>query len=366
MDDVREQIAAEAARLLLRGKERDFAAARKRAARWLKRRRLRREEIPSNQEIQVQLYALAGVMAAERDPATLAQMRQFAAQVMDVLAPLAPRCAGAVVGGSLTAGAEILLAVQGSVDDVHARLRAAGFRCRSVPKPEPSESPASRRDRDLESGPSECLGVIRLQCGFPTEIHVYDDAPPNAPGWVSRSELQSLIDEQPAEFAFPTDEHPEAFDVFRMLLEPLARVELDPLTHPEGDALYHSLQVFELGRHERPYDEEFLLACLLHEVGRAINPRHPVLSGLDALGTLITERTRFLIEQRPVAAQYLRTGECPRSLRKSEHFEDALLLARCDRDGRVPGAPVGTLDEALDYIAGLEAEWDEPDETEGT
>jgi hypothetical protein len=234
---------------------------------------------------------------------------------------------------------------------VQSRLRDNGFRTKT-----------SEVSEDFGSLPRDSppRAVIRLECGFPIEVRVYEGAVPEQSGWITRSDLQDLVDQQPNEFEFPTDEHPEAFDVFRMLLEPLARVELDPLTHPEGDALYHSLQVFELGRHERPYDEEFLLACLLHEVGRAINPRHPVLSAIDALGTLITERTRFLIEQRPVASHYLRTGECPRSLRKSEHFEDAVLLARCDRAGRVPGATVGTLDEALEYIAGLESEWDEP------
>ena len=45
--------------------------------------------------------------------------------------------------------------------------------------------------------------------------------------------------------------------------------------HPEGDVLYHSLQVFELARDELPYDEEFLLAALLHDVGKAIDPQRP-------------------------------------------------------------------------------------------
>ena len=50
-----------------------------------------------------------------------------------------------------------------------------------------------------------------------------------------------------------------------------------------SDALYHSLQVFELAREERPYDEEFLLAALLHDVGKAIDPHDHVATGVEAL-----------------------------------------------------------------------------------
>jgi len=348
--DLREQIAAEAARLLLRGKEQDFAAARKRAARWLRRKRLRREEMPSNAEIQVQMYALSGVMSAERDPATLSQMRHFAAELMELLAEFVPRCSGAVTGGAVTAGAEIVLDVAGRVDDVRARLQSARLPARPA-----------MESNGAGGSPDAPAAVLRFKHGFPVEVRVHEQVIPSQPGRWTADDLRVAVRESPTATECPDDKHPDAFDVFRMLLEPLARVNLDPETHPEGDALYHSLQVFELGRQERPYDEEFLLACLLHDVGWAINPRHPVLSGIDALGTLITARTRFLIEQRPVAGHYLRTGECPRSLRKSEHFEDVLLLARCDRDGRVPGARVCTLDEALDAIAALSDEWEEPE-----
>jgi hypothetical protein len=43
-------------------------------------------------------------------------------------------------------------------------------------------------------------------------------------------------------------------------------------------------------------------------------------------------------------------------LRQSDDFDDLLLLAECDRAGRVPGAVVGSLDEALDFLQNLEAE----------
>ncbi|MGH7200070.1 MAG: HD domain-containing protein [Planctomycetaceae bacterium] len=233
---LREAIAAEAARLLLRGEESDYLAARKRAARWLSRKRLPPEDLPTSAEIQSQLYALAGLFSEEASPA--------------------------------------------------------------------------------------------------------DDA---------------------ADAALPAEEgyHPDTLAVFRMLLERLESVNLDPIKHPEGDALYHSLQVFELGRLERPYDEEFLLACLLHDVGLGIDRRHAIPAALVALAGLVTERTLLLIERLPDGGEYLKTGRMPRSLRRSEHFDDLVLLAKCDRDGRVRGAAVCEVEDALDYIAGLGSAWDE-------
>ena len=58
--------------------------------------------------------------------------------------------------------------------------------------------------------------------------------------------------------------------------DPSARRDLEAWLNrlvPEGDALYHSLQVFALASDRLPYDEEFLTAALLHDVGKAINPQ---------------------------------------------------------------------------------------------
>lgn len=349
-EELREQIAAEAARLLLRGKEQDFAAARKRAARWLKRRRLHRDEIPSNQEIQVQLYALSGLMASERDPMLRAQMQHWVGQLMLALGPAPCLWLAPPEETPLAAGHELRVCVAGEQTLIRQQLLACGYATRVVPV-----------TAEVGAG----CWQLRIEGQFPCEIYGYASEAQFPAHTDARScaDLQTAAIEQPvAPYEPVDDEHPDAYGVFQMLLEPLARVQLPAHSHSEGDALYHSLQVFELGREQRPYDEEFLLACLLHDVGLAINPRHPVLSALDALGTLITDRTRYLIEQRPVAAIYLQTGECPRNLRRSPDFEEVVLLARCDRDGRVAGAQVGTLDEAFAYLESLASEWDEPDE----
>lgn len=368
-DDLRSQIAAEAARLMLRGKEADFAAARKRAARWLKPRKLRREDMPSHQEIQVQLYALSGLMASERDPMLRAQLRHWVHQVLVALTPHPAVWIDELSDTRLASGAEVLIEVRGDREAVRQQLTAAGFDPRPIREPitagavssTTASTTAAARPRTDVARVDTDIWEFRLKGQFPCVVRGTTGAVPlpGSPQVCSLDQLQQELTAAPVPAYEPADdEHPDSFAVFQMLLEPLARVQWPSTAHPEGDALYHSLQVFELGKQERPYDEEFLLACLLHDVGYGINPRHPVLSGLDALGSLITERTRYLIEQRPVGSQYLLTGECPRALRKHPDFDDVTLLARCDRDGRVPGAVVPTLEEAFAYLENLEAEWE--------
>ena len=154
-----------------------------------------------------------------------------------------------------------------------------------------------------------------------------------------------------------TSERPDPYALFRMLLLPLEDVKGSPVYHPEGDVLYHSLQVFELARDHRPYDEEFLLAALLHDVGKGIDRGNHVEAALSALDGLITERTRFFIAHHMDAHDY-RTGKLGargrRELEAAEDFEDLMLLRQLDDEGRVPGAVVCTLDEALEYLRELE------------
>ncbi|MBX6313439.1 MAG: HD domain-containing protein [Isosphaeraceae bacterium] len=154
-------------------------------------------------------------------------------------------------------------------------------------------------------------------------------------------------------------DHVDRFTIYKMRLEPLAAIKQNPKYHPEGDALYHSLQVFGLAREARPYDEEFLLAALLHDVGKAIDPHDHVAAGLEALRGTITERTAWLIEHH---MDLLAHRDRPLSLRarkaleESEYYEDLVLLRDLDDAGRVPGAQVDTIDQALAYLRGLEAE----------
>ena len=155
------------------------------------------------------------------------------------------------------------------------------------------------------------------------------------------------------------EDHVDRFELYRLLLRPLESVKQSPKYHPEGDALYHSLQVFELAREERGYDEEFLLAALLHDVGKAIDPSDHVAAGLQALEGTITERTETLIALHMDALAYRQGTLGARArlrLEQSEEFEDLMLLRELDTRGRQPGAIVCELEEALEYIRELAEE----------
>jgi hypothetical protein len=148
----------------------------------------------------------------------------------------------------------------------------------------------------------------------------------------------------------------DRFEVYRALLAPQEHVRLDPRRHPEGDALYHSLQVFALAREELPYDEEFLLAALLHDVGKAIDPLDHVNAGLAALEGHVTERTAWLIENHSRGQAIFDGTIGARALRRlsaDESYDELRLLAQCDRAGRQRGAEVPELDEALTYLQDL-------------
>ncbi len=180
-----------------------------------------------------------------------------------------------------------------------------------------------------------------------------------------REELEALVAAGGAS-AMPSMNAAPAVDRFRhfqLLMQPLEKVQQSRKTQPEGDVLYHSLQVFDLARAELPYDEEFLLAALLHDVGKGISPENHVVAGLEALEGLISERTAWLIAHHP-DAQALREGKLgmrsERRLQTSEDFEELMLLAKCDRHGRKVGVPVPDLEDALGYLRDLEKDCGDP------
>ncbi len=170
------------------------------------------------------------------------------------------------------------------------------------------------------------------------------DAPPEPEGDQPAASLAETVDR---------------FAVFRLRLAPLENVKLDPTTHPEGDALYHVLQVFHQAREARPYDEEFLLAALLHDVGRATAAKDHAAAAVDALRGAVSDRTLWLIAHHEDLApdRYARLGaKQRREIDESEYADDLKLLRECDDAGRETGVDVESIEEALAYIRDLEGE----------
>ena len=153
----------------------------------------------------------------------------------------------------------------------------------------------------------------------------------------------------------------DRFDQIAAIVGTLASVRQDPVRHPEGDALEHSLQVFDLVHEECGYDEELLTAALVHDVGKSIDRRNHLAAGIEALGELITPRTRWLVESLEAATAHADGTLGHRARQRLEAHPDrdaALLLATADRRGRVRGYDAPSLDEAIGILRSLAAESD--------
>lgn len=358
-DKLRRQIIFEAARLMYTRQETEYYQAKRKASRRLSRTRIKPADLPSNAEIRDEIQRFTYLYEGDARFDNLREMRLSAWNMLRLLRAYKPRLIGSVLTGHVRHGSDIDIHVfSSSIAAVTQTLDDAGLFY-------DVEHKHVRKD-----GEERLYTHIHVHDRFPIELTCYaaDQAHVVMRSSItgkpmeraSLAELEQLLRE-----AYPDldlDEEPsqveiegqlDRFQVYRMLLLPLEKVVQGRQHHPEGDALYHSLQVFELARGLEPYDEEFLLAALLHDVGKAIDPFDHVTTGLEALEGFITPRTEWLIEQHMEAHKVLDGSIGARSRRRLQQHPDyelLMVLCRCDRDGRVAGAIVPDLDEALEHI----------------
>lgn len=120
------------------------------------------------------------------------------------------------------------------------------------------------------------------------------------------------------------------------LLEALDGVEQDPFWHPEGDALFHSLQVYDHARSETQ-DRELWAAALLHDVGKGLDSPHEA-EGERLLRDSMPERVTWLVRHH---LDLLRDpSRTRRRLRGTARLRDLEQLRRWDEAGRDPSALV--------------------------
>jgi predicted nucleotidyltransferase len=360
LSKLRRQIAWEAARLMYQRQESEYFQAKQKAARRIYRGWVKPSELPSNAEIRDQVQAMARLFEGAARTDRLRDMRLEGLRMMTILRSFRPRLIGSVMTGHIRKGSDIDIHVfSDSVEAITSALDYEGM----VYDVE--------RKKVVKHGEERRFIHIHVQERYPIELTVY---PTSQKSYVFKSsitgkaierasinELEQFLqreypgidlEESLAEVAAAID----CYQLFESVLLPLENVKQSPKYHPEGDALYHSLQVFDLACDELPYDEEFLLAALLHDVGKAIDPQDHVAAGLEALEGFITPRTTWLIENHMLAQQVLDKTlgfRARKRLAQSEDYDELLLLANCDREGRQPGVVAPELDEALDYLREL-------------
>lgn len=108
--DLRQEIAAEAARLIAEHGIEDYALAKRKAAERLGAH-LAKAALPSNEEIQAQLLEWQRIFEPDVSGDRLALRRRVAADVMVLLEPFRPRLVGSVLDGTATAHGQIELHV---------------------------------------------------------------------------------------------------------------------------------------------------------------------------------------------------------------------------------------------------------------
>ena len=342
----------------------EYYTAKEKAAKRIYKGWIKPADLPTNAEIREQVQTLARLHEGQQSHhQRLLEMRLRAVWWMRRLTEFHPKLLGSVLTGSVREGSDI---------DLH--VFAANPHSITVQLDDLGIFYELQRKRIKKSGEERVFTHIHVRDQFPVELTVYH---PSYLGFRFRSsitnkaieraglaEVERLIalehDVDAAAQAVQLSEmdmHPDRFAVFLALLIPLENVRQNLKYHPEGDALFHSLQVFGLARDQMPYDEEFLLAALLHDVGKAIDPDDHVSAGLEALDGFISERTAWLIGQHMESHKiHDRTIGARRRKRLAAHpwFEDLCTLGECDRAGRTPGAEVDEPEAALDYIEQIE------------
>lgn len=358
---LRHAIAFDAARLMYDRVESEYFTAKLKAAKRLTRGYVKPADLPSNAEIRDLIQMFARTHEGDKRTDNLKAMRLVALAMMHRLRRFRPRLIGSVLTGHVRKGSDIDLHVFADhLDGVTEALEADGLEY------------VVERKNVTKAGESRVFTHVHVEDEFPLELTVYAEKlchfvftssitgkPIERAGIAELEELlareypETDVSEELADRAEAAD----PYQLFRILLLPLEKVKQNPKWHPEGDALYHTLQVFEKAKDAQGYDEEFLLAALLHDIGKALDPYDHVAAALEALDGLITPRTAWLIEHHMIAHEYnagTLGARARKRLEAHEDFEDLLLLRECDDGGRVPGARVGTVEQAVEHIRAVE------------
>ncbi len=340
--------------------ESEYYRAKQKAAKRITKGWVKPADLPSNAEIRDEIQFLARLHEGQSRQDHLMQMRLVGLRTMKLLERFRPKLIGSVLTGHVRKGSDIDIHVfSDSIEAV-----AACF-------DEMMLFYEVERKEVRKHGETRVYTHIHVKDQFPVELTIYpakmfhhtftSSITGKAIESATIAELGQFLDREYSDVDIDQaladiSEMPDRFQVYMGLLLPLENVKQHPKYHPEGDALYHSLQVFDLAYDELPYDEEFLLAALLHDVGKGIDRDNHVVAGLEALEGFITPRTQWMIEFHMEIHRVIDGtigARAHRRLQQHESYDELLLLGRFDRAGRVAGVATRQLDEVLEIIREL-------------
>jgi hypothetical protein len=334
---LRGRIADEAARLLHEKQEQEFVRAKRKAARLLGFR-FKPRDLPSNREIS---HRLDRMEAEAGPPIRLPSPRQLAIEGLRWLRRFAdkhPR-----LGWPLrpAGSSEAFLDVHLVTDDDEAML---------------GELQRDRLNYEVQqerAGLDGRRGVpVLVRSRWPVRFFVYPTPVQpieNDQHSLDRPALEAeLLRERPsadldAELIGLHDGS-ERLQYFRLLL--LQLEEMHPVDEGAGDLLHHALQAFDRTAAERPYDEEFMTAALLHDVGRIGEDENE--SAEDLLSGVVTNRTLWLIQH--LDDEGMTAAAAP----SDDDWRDLVLLRELIAESSIPGAETRSLDEALKELESFE------------
>jgi predicted nucleotidyltransferase len=360
---LRRIITLEAAKMMYERTETEYFTAKRKAARKMGiDSRYHPSDLPSNCEIRDEILKVADLYEGEERQRKLQEMRFYALWLMRQLVAFAPKLIGSVWTGHIRKGSDIDIHVfSDSLSPITQTLDNNGLQ-HHVEKKRVVKHNVERQFTHLHVHGRFEVELTLYTCDY-IHYNFKSSITGKAIEKATLKELEEYVREEYGEVDISSEldkyvSETECYEMFQMLLLPLENIKGGTM-HPEGDTLYHSLQVFELARREgHGYDIEFLQAALLHDVGKGIDPRDHAEVGADALAGFVTPRTEFLIRHHSEALLY-KQGTLGHKksveLRHSEYFEDLMALREFDNRGRQRGIIVDTVAEALAYLKKLES-----------
>ncbi len=136
------------------------------------------------------------------------------------------------------------------------------------------------------------------------------------------------------------------YEELLVLLEDLDGIQQDPRYHPEGDALFHSLQVYQHAAADNA-SPPMLAAALFHDVGKSVDgPTHDRVGAELTVG--LPERTRWCIAHHLDLLRDARRTR--RRLANTPQLRDLIRLRRWDLAGRHPQSQVCSPEQAVSHV----------------